>query len=64
MVRASQQKGKRKRAVRFRGITRAAADLGVERSHLYRVLSGQRESRSLMRRFQEWEKEQAQEVTK
>ena len=40
--------------VRFAGIGKAAAALGVERTHLWRVLTGQRQSRSLTRRYAEW----------
>lgn len=35
-------------------IRRAASDLGVHRVHLWYVLSGRRESRRLMDRYQEW----------
>jgi uncharacterized C2H2 Zn-finger protein len=33
---------------------RAASDLGVNRIHLYLVLTGKRQSRRLTRRWQEW----------
>jgi hypothetical protein len=36
---------------RIKGICADAAALGVERTHLYRVLKGQRESASLTRRY-------------
>ena len=38
---------------RFPTIGRDAALLGVSRTHLWRVLSGRRESRSLVRRYRE-----------
>lgn len=42
------------RAQKFPITLRKAADaLGVNNSHLYRVLVGERDSRSLMRRYQE-----------
>lgn len=31
-----------------RGVSKAADELGVDRSHLYRVLKGQRESKTLL----------------
>ncbi len=37
--------------VRFKNICADAATLGVNRIHLYLVLSGQRESRRLMKRY-------------
>lgn len=37
--------------VRFRGIVEIAKKLGVSRTHLYLVLSGRRESRSLRERY-------------
>jgi hypothetical protein len=37
---------------RFPQIGTHAQELGVERSHLYRVLNGERVSASLMRRYQ------------
>lgn len=43
----------RKRAPKIRGMVADAEALGVCRTHLWRVLTGQRESRSLMRRYQE-----------
>lgn len=42
-------------ARRFPGITEAARRLGVDRSHLWRVLAGRRESASLSRRYRELE---------
>jgi hypothetical protein len=45
MMRASEARSKRKRhAWRFRGITADSLVLGVNRSHLYRVLSKKRTS--------------------
>jgi len=41
----------KKRAQRFRGIGRHAEQLGVRREHLWMVLTGRRESRSLMVRY-------------
>lgn len=38
---------------RFTGISAAAERLGVHRGHLWAVLSGRRQSRSLMRRYHE-----------
>ena len=38
---------------RFPGIVAACAALGCSRTHLYYVLTGQRESRSLVRRYRE-----------
>ena len=45
----SQVASNRRRKV-FPGINKVADDLDVERTHLYRVLTGQRESKSLMAR--------------
>ncbi|MFZ4397647.1 MAG: hypothetical protein ACOYOU_18710 [Kiritimatiellia bacterium] len=36
------------------GITRAAKDMGVSHSHLWRVLSGERQSRVLTQRYLAW----------
>ena len=41
----------RKRQVKFPGLLNAALALGVHRNHLYLVLSGQRTSKSLLRRY-------------
>ena len=38
--------------VRFPGINAACAALGCSRTHLYYVLTGQRQSRSLLRRYE------------
>ncbi len=43
-----------RRPVRFPGIGDACAALGCSRTHLYYVLTGQRQSRSLTRRYAEW----------
>lgn len=46
--------GKVKRgATEFHGIGRDAAQLGVTRVHLWLVLKGKRESRPLIRRYQQ-----------
>jgi hypothetical protein len=37
-------------------LRRAAMDLGVNHSHLWRVMNGKRESRVLTQRYQEWHK--------
>ena len=42
------------RHVRFPGSSIAAADLGVSRQHLHRVLIGERESASLLERWKDW----------
>lgn len=39
---------------RFPGATRAAADLGVSRAHLHRVLTGERQSAGLLSRWHAW----------
>lgn len=46
--------------VRFPGSTLAAADLGVSRQHLHRVLTGERESPTLVARWQAWLKRNPQ----
>lgn len=43
---------KQRRKIRFPGIVAHAEKLGVNRSHLYRVLTGERPSPSLFERFQ------------
>jgi hypothetical protein len=40
--------------VRFPGSAIAAAELGVHRGHLHRVLSGQRQSKTLLARWRAW----------
>ena len=42
------------RLVRFPGSSLAAADLGVSRQHLHRVLIGERQSATLLARWKEW----------
>lgn len=42
------------RLVRFPGSTLAAADLGVSRAHLHRVLTGERQSAILIARWHAW----------
>ncbi len=54
----SRNAGKRageKSTHRSSGIPAAAAARGVDRTHLWRVLTGRRESRSLVRRYRELE---------
>lgn len=41
--------------MRFPRISEACRALGVSRTHLWYVLTGVRESRSLTRRYAEWE---------
>ena len=56
----TKRKANGKREVRrFPGITRDAAELGVTRVHLWKVLTGRRSSLSLTRRYSEL-KENAQ----
>ena len=47
-----QSKGKR-----FPGITHAATELNVSRGHLYFVISGQRESKPLLKKWKQWLKD-------
>lgn len=42
------------RLVRFPGSSIAAADLGVSRQHLHRVLIGERKSTTLLVRWNAW----------
>ena len=49
------------RGTRFPGICAAASALGVNRIHLYLVLSGQRESRRLMARWNDLNKTEKNE---
>jgi hypothetical protein len=42
------------RLVRFPGAAIAAADLGVSRGHLHRVLKGERHSDGLLARWNAW----------
>ena len=46
--------------VRFPGSTAAAAELGVTRGHLHRVLTGERKSPPLLSRWNEWLKRNPQ----
>ena len=48
------------RLVRFPGSTLAAADLGVSRAHLHRVLTGERQSATLIARWHAWLKRNPQ----
>jgi len=48
---SSEGQSKKKRCVRFPGICEDAATLKVSREHLYRVLTGQRISHSLLKRY-------------
>ncbi|MGI5868660.1 MAG: hypothetical protein ACOX9C_04340 [Kiritimatiellia bacterium] len=43
----------RRRVVNFPGIGKHAEQLGVSRPHLWMVLTGRRESRSLMERYEQ-----------
>ncbi len=43
--------------VKFPGITTAAENLGVERTHLYRVLTGERGSRRLLAAWERLQRE-------
>jgi hypothetical protein len=51
MLRATKTKSQQKRRTRFPGICTDAELLGVSREHLYRVLTGERESKSLLERY-------------
>jgi hypothetical protein len=53
MLRVPSNKSESKRRVQFIGICADAVKLGVSREHLYRVLTGQRMSKSLLKRYQE-----------
>jgi hypothetical protein len=53
MLPAPPKKSESKRQVLFVGICADAVKLGVCREHLYRVLTGQRVSKSLLKRYQE-----------
>jgi hypothetical protein len=44
----------RSRHIRFPGSALAASDLGVSRSHLHRVLRGERDSKPLLSRWNAW----------
>ena len=66
MLHATTAKSEPKRGrVIHRGIVEAALCLGVNRIHLWRVLRGERQSRSLTRRYRDWNRERkAREVMK
>jgi hypothetical protein len=53
MLLLREEKSERKRRVRFPGICEDAFRLGVTREHLYRVLIGERQSKSLLKRYRE-----------
>lgn len=44
-------KNVRKRSPRIKGICKAAEELGVTHQHLWAVLRGKRQSKSLMRKY-------------
>lgn len=44
---------RRRRVINFPGIGNQADQLGVNRIHLWKVLTGRRESRSLMARYEQ-----------
>lgn len=46
------------RAVRFPGLVAFCREQEVDRTHAYRVLSGERQSRRLLLRFRDWLKGQ------
>ena len=48
------------RLVRFPGSSLAAQEMGVSRGHLHRVLSGERQSASLLARWHAWLKRHPQ----
>ena len=50
------------RKVKYPGINADARALGVDRVHLYKVLEGQRVSKSLLLRYKELKAEQEKEV--
>lgn len=57
MLRKQHGKEKPKRGpTKYRGIVRAATDLGVTRVHLWLVLTGRRESRPLLARYEHLKK--------
>jgi hypothetical protein len=53
MLPVPSKKSESKRQVQFVGICADAVRLGVSREHLYRVLIGERTSKSLLKRYQE-----------
>ena len=58
MLRATYNQSDDKRKVRFHEICYHAKQLGVTREHLYRVLTGERHSHSLMLRYEALKKTQ------
>jgi hypothetical protein len=57
MLRKHNTKAKPKRGpTKYRGIVRDATNLGVTRVHLWLVLTGRRESRPLLARYEELKK--------
>jgi hypothetical protein len=60
----SERKGKRPATANARvpGVRAAARALGVTPAHLWLTVTGHRESRRLMRRYQEYLAQQAQEA--
>jgi len=48
------------RGARYPGVTIAARDLGVSRYHLWAVISGRRESKPMLKRWNQWLKENPQ----
>jgi hypothetical protein len=52
-----------KRKVRFPGLMAASAALGVNRTHLYKVLSNKRSSKRLLARYKALKASQAQPAT-
>lgn len=58
-VKAKKGQQKTRRLIRFPGLMTAADKLGVHRNHLYLVLTGQRTSHRLLRRYQALKKEAA-----
>ena len=53
MLPGHERESESKRRVRFPGICEDAFRLGVSREHLYRVLTGERKSKSLLKRYTE-----------
>jgi 16S rRNA U1498 N3-methylase RsmE len=54
MLREHRRKSSKKRGpTRYPGIVRHASQLGVSRIHLWYVLTGQRDSKPLLRRYHE-----------
>lgn len=50
-MRATQSEAKAKCRRRFTGITQVASETGIHRTHLYRVLKGERTSPRLIRAY-------------